>query len=208
MKKTVFFVIICLLLSLTACANRDASSIDGDADNGQTTTTSASTHSAHQDVIYFNKGVVSATVGRRLVDPVEVSESAFRAQYDVDFSVWKNEDIDRIKYILNYELDTETNKPDLSKLSDGRVSVISDDKVVLYAYISKTGYLREHIFETSDQKASQISDRDVWLFSLSNHLQSWKYSEFTIGDYYISYSALVGTEEDMVLSIKALLDNV
>ena len=231
MKKRGILAVLCMLLMLTACADRGARITDGDSDSGVTTipqnaatnmsttvtsgdsdsgrtvATSATSVSASQDAVYFNEKIVTATSGRRLVDPVVVDEMEFLSQYDVDFSEWLNAGTYSIRYILEYELDRETMKPNLSKLSNGRVSVVKGDEVVFSVYISKKNYIREHVIETSDVRVSQISGREVQLFSLSNHLSSWLYSEFAVGDCYVSYSAYETTKENMVAAVKSLLDN-
>ncbi len=192
MKRSIFLLIFTfmLILILASCANSD--NISGDT--------------LGNNSVIFNEIESYTTIGSRLVEPVIVTETDFRLEYDIDFTHLLGDAKYDIIYRLDYHLEEETLKPDLSKLSNGVVTVLENDKVIFVVYVSNDSPIANYVVDKADLKDSKINGCNVRLFDLlSSHHSSLLYGEFKLEDCYITCSMYDKTEKDMLSFVETLI---
>ena len=180
MKNTVIIlVILCLLLSLTSCTDKNS--------------------------IYFNYAEEYIKSERGLVESVIVTQTDFRSKYDVDFTHLVESTKYDITYQLEYCLDAETLKTDLSQLYGGIVTISHNDKVIFVVRISKGSPIVSYVVDRTNVEESEINGCRVILFDLSGDNSSLLYGEFKSGDYYVICSMYEKNRTDMVRFIKTIM---
>lgn len=191
MKRSVFLLVLVIILIFSAC---NSSHIVNDDTN-------------INDIVVFNEIDSYVSAGRRLVEPVVVTEPDFISIYSVGLKElsekWKYE----FTYRLEYELDMETNMPDLNSLSNGVVTVEENGDVIFVMYVSMASPVSSYVIEQGDIEVSQINGCKLQLFDLSRDNSTLLYGEFKLGDYYITCSMYGKTNADMISFVETIIES-
>lgn len=171
------------------------------------TGTTTATDSVDDGSIFFNDATESATTGKRLVEPFRVTETEFRSHYDISLSHINSNQYE-IRYILEYVWDSKTNQADMSKLSNGWISVYDNHKLVFSMYISNKGYISKYLFKPVELKNSRLNGYSARFFDVSSPWRSsFLYGEIQTNNYFITCSMHDKTQAEMVQFLETLLEN-
>lgn len=148
--------------------------------------------------IYFNKSNEYINSGARLVEPVVVDENDFLTKYNINVAGLTTDTNYNIRYRLDYKLDKEAIKADLTALINSVVTITENDKVIFVMYISDTEPIAQYVIDSDNTKTSLINGIETRLFDLSNNETDLFYGEFELNGYYITCSMYDKTENDMI----------
>lgn len=168
MKKAILIFICSILVLFTGCVHDDTG-----RDN-------------LNETIIFNKCDDYYVVGRHLVDPVLVTENEFCDRYDIDINSITESYNSEVQFCLEYILDQNTLKPDLSKLSNGVITVSESGSVVFVMCISEIQPVEYYTVNCQDIEKSSVENVDVELFNLSKESSALLYGKFTYDKYFIT----------------------
>lgn len=173
MKKIVFIMILCGIIILTACNN-------------------------NADKVYFNRAENYINSGARLVEPVVINKTDFLSKYNIDLDSLTSDKNYSIQYRLDYKLDRESLKADLSSLINGAITVTENGNVIFVMYLSYTQPIAHYNIDSENIKNSLINNIETQLYDLSNNETDLFYGEFELNGYYITCSMYDKTKNDMI----------
>ena len=183
------------------------------SDVGTTTSSDTVTDEPTQpsgDRILLNSVGDFLSSGARLVNPIEVSENDFYAEYPLNLTAYLDDTAYEVTYLLQYHLlDLNTGTTDFSRLSNGWISISRDDQVlfsILVAtdrYVSVLGYT-----QPTETNNSVIGGCDVLLFEgLLRGQTPCLYGKFRLNGLYVTFNTTRGTQEETVALIQSLVQN-
>lgn len=184
MKRTILALMCCLFVILTGCNKNHADS------------------QPLNENVFYNQCDDYVKSGARLVDRVFVSEKEFCANYDVDVKNLSATTNFKVEFALEYVLDLKTVQADLSKLSNGVITVSENENVVFVMYISSDKSIAMYGVNCDTVIKSSFGTIEAELYDLSKDKKSLLYGSFNLGDYYITCSMYNKSEADFTKMIK------
>lgn len=186
--------------------------------NGNNTTQTSTSSSSVEDVptepsgdrILLNSIGDFLTSGARLVNPVEVSESEFYAEYPLNLTAYLGDTAYDVTYRLQYPLlDYSTGATDFSRLSSGWISILRDDQVLFSVYVATDRYVSDLGYTQPDEiQNSVVGGCDVLLFEgLLRGQTPCLYGKFQLNGLYVTFDTTLGTQEETVALIQSLVQN-
>ena len=183
------------------------------SDVGTTTSSDAVTDEPTQpsgDRILLNSIGDFLSGGARLVNPIEVSESDFYAEYPLDLTAYLDDTAYEVTYRLQYHLlDYSTGTTDFSRLSSGWISIRRDEQALFSVYVATDKYVSNLGYTQPDEiKNSVIGGCDVLLFEgLLRGQTPCLYGKFRLNGLYVTVDTTLGTQEETVALIQSLIKN-
>lgn len=189
MKKTILTLVCCAMVLLVGCTH-DAINMNDQS-----------------EIIIYNQCADYVVSGARLVDPVLVMENEFCEEYDINIhDILANSDSE-VQFRLEYTLDQNTNQADLSKLSNGVITVSKSGSVVFVMYISEIKPVETYVINSNKIDKSSIGNIDAELFNLSKETNSLLYGKFKCENYFITCSMYNSTEDEMTTLLRNFISN-
>ncbi len=136
--------------------------------------------------------------GARLVEPVVVNETDFLSKYNIDIDSLTSDTNYSIQYRLDYKLDRESLKADLTSLINGAITVTENGNVIFVMYISDSQPIVHYNIDSENIKKSVINSIETQLYDLSNNETDLFYGEFELNGYYVTCSMYDKTKNDMI----------
>ncbi|MBQ3202423.1 MAG: hypothetical protein IJB36_02135 [Clostridia bacterium] len=182
-------------------------------DVGTTTSSDAITDEPTQpsgDRILLNSVGDFLSSGARLVNPIEVSENDFYAEYPLNLTAYLDDTAYEVTYLLQYHLlDLNTGTTDFSHLSNGWISISRDNQVLFSVYVATDRYVSDLDYtQTTETNNSVIGGCDVLLFEgLLRGQTPCLYGKFRLNGLYVTVDTTRGTQEETVALIQSLVQN-
>lgn len=189
-KHIILLPLFCLLLLFPSCGK-----------TGMHTETLRPTSRPDTDRVCFNTAMVTAKGCMRLVSSVAVTETEFAEQYPLNFP--SDADYD-ILYRFQYHLDTETATPDLSRLSNGWMTLTKGEEIFFSVLVSDRSFLSDYAIAANETTPSSIGGCEVTLYRLSGWFDPFLYGEFRLGDLYVTCEMNGEDQSAMVELVQAL----
>lgn len=148
--------------------------------------------------------------GARLVNPIEVSEAEFCAEYPVNLTAYLGDTAYDVTYRFQYHLlDLSTGTTDFSRLSNGWISISDNGQVLFSVYVATDKYVSDLGYtQPTETNNSVVSGCDVLLFEGLLHGRTpCLYGKFRLNGLYVTFDTTRCTQEEMVALIQSLIQN-